>query len=166
MMKLISKPEVLSAIRANITSYFGSSKSNYTLQDLFQWQNKYLRFLNGSFPLFGRPSSDPRDILKAGIGKCGEVSNLFTAACLSVGFEGRIALVIKSDYTDGPHALCMVKIGDSWTQIDSSANAPNILVINDTSVYQNWYWGPRVGKDYSVFDFDTNNAYDVTNYFI
>lgn len=164
IMQLIEKPEVQNAIKANITAYFGGSKSNYTLQDLFEWQNQYLKYVD-SFP-HGRPSNDPRDILKAGVGRCGEFSNLFVAACLSVGYEARIASVIKTDYTDGPHALCMVKINETWTQIDSSANAPNTLVINDTSVYQNWYWGPRVGKDYSVFDFDANNAYNVTNYFV
>ena len=166
-MHTITKLEVLKAVKASIDDYFGTSNTNHTLQDLFEWQNKHLRYVD-SFPWFGlgRPSSDPRDILKAGIGRCGEFSNVFVAACLAEGCDARIAVVTKTDYSTSPHQFCEVKINGSWTQVDSSCYTPNKLVINDTSVYQKWGWWPLSEMGYSIFDFDGNNAYNITSSFV
>ncbi len=166
-MKVLVKPEQLNAVKASIQDYFGDTNRTYSLQDLFEWQNNHLRWAD-SFPWFGlgRPRADPIDILNAGIGHCGEYAILFTAACLAVGYDARIALVVKSDYSFAPHEFCMVRINDSWVQVDSSCYAPNRLVFNDTSPYQTWDWGPLVGKTYSIFTFDANNAYNVTGLFV
>ncbi len=165
-MKTLMQPQQLSAVRTSINTYFGSSNRSYTLQDLFQWQNAHLKYAN-SFPwtyTFYRPN-DPIGILKAGIGRCGEFSVLFTAACLAEGYDARIAVVVKSDYSSGSHEFCEVKINGTWTQVDSSCHAPNSLVINDTSVYKNWGWWP-LGNSYSIFDFDQSNGYNITSSFV
>jgi hypothetical protein len=60
----------------------------------------------------------------------------------------------------------MVNINGSWVQVDSSCYTPNKLVSNDTSPYQTWDWGPGIGKDYSIFTFDSNRAYNVTDLFV
>jgi hypothetical protein len=166
-MKKLMEPEQLNTVRASIKEYFGGANRNYTLQDLFEWESKHLRFVD-SFPWFnlGRPAADPKDILNAGIGKCGEFAILYTAACISVGIEARLAVVTKSDFSVSPHEFCMVNVNGSWIQVDPSCYTPNKLVFNDTSPYQTWDWGPRVGKDYSVFDFDANNAYNITGLFV
>jgi hypothetical protein len=164
MMKAIDNPQVLNAIRANITAYFGGSNGTFTLQDLFEWQNKYLTYVATFPPSFTR-SNDPRNILKAGIGKCQEFAILFTAACLSVGYEARLAFVVKNDFTDAPHSFCEVNIGGAWTQVDSSASAPKQLDMNNTAVYLQWPWWP-LGTAYSIYDFDENNSYNITSSFI
>lgn len=89
-----------------------------------------------NFPASFNRSNDPQDILKAGIGRCQEFAILFTAACLAEGYDARKAFAVKSDFTDAPHALCEVKIGGTWTQVDSNASAPEQFDINKTSVYQ------------------------------
>jgi hypothetical protein len=160
VMKTIDQPQVLSAVRASIDSYFGNAKLNYTLQDLFVWQNAHLRWGNSLWWIFSRPQ-DPRDILNSGVGRCQEYSFLFTAACLSAGYEARITAVTKSDYTDSPHAFLEVRIDGIWTQVDSSAHAPNELVVNNTSVYAGWGWWP-LGRNCSIFAFDQSHAYNVT----
>jgi len=165
-MKTLMQPQQLSAVRDSISAYFGSSNSTYTLQELFQWQNAHLKYAN-SFPFsyfFYRPN-DPIGLLKAGIGRCGEFSVLFTAACIAEGYVARIALVIKSDYSTSAHEFCEVKINGTWTQVDSSCYTVR-LVVNDTSVYEKWGWWPLDQKGYSIFDFDQNNAYNVTSSFI
>jgi hypothetical protein len=167
-MKKLMEPEQLKAVRMSIDSYFGNTGRNYSLQDLFVWEGHKLSFVQGAFPWlgFGRPAADPKDIMNSGLGKCGEYAILYTAACLSVGIEARLAVVTKSDYSDTPHALCMVNVNGTWTQLDPSCHTPVKLVFNDTAPYQTWYWGPRLGRDYSVFAFDVNNAYNVTSYFL
>jgi hypothetical protein len=164
-MKTLMQPQQLSAVRASIDAYFGNSNSTYTLQELFQWQNSHLKYVN-SFPFsyyFYRPN-DPIGILKAGIGRCGEFSVLFTAACLAEGYDARIAVVVKTDYSTSPHQFCELKINGTWTQVDSSCYTTR-LVINETSVYQKWGWWPLAQMGYSIFDFDQTNAYNITSYF-
>ena len=86
-MKKVNEPEQLNAVRARIDNYFGNVARNYSLQDLFEWESNSLSFVSGAFPWlgFGRPAADAKDILNAGIGKCGEYAIVYTAACLSVG---------------------------------------------------------------------------------
>jgi transglutaminase-like putative cysteine protease len=167
-MKKLMEPDQLNAVRTSIETYFGNTDRNYSLQDLFEWEGHKLSFVQGMFPWlgFGRPAADPKDIINAGLGKCGEYAILYTAACLSVGIEARIAVVTKSDFSVAPHEFCMVNVNGSWVQVDPSCYTPKKLVFNDTSPYQTWDWGPRVGKDYSIFDFDANNAYNVTSLFV
>jgi hypothetical protein len=165
IMQTIMQPKQLSAVKDSITAYFGDSNRACTLQDLFQWQNSHLKYVN-SFPfLFIRPS-DPIGILKAGIGRCGEFSILFTAACIAEGYDARIATVTKTDYSTSPHGFCVVQINGSWTQVDSSCYTPSKLVINETSVYQKWGWWPLSEMGYSIFDFDGNNAINITSSFV
>jgi len=165
-MQKLTEPKQLNAVKNSIAEYFGNTNETYSLQDLFEWQNHHLRYVD-SFPWFGlgRPAADPVDILNAGIGRCGEFSIIFTAACLAEGYEARLAVVVKSDYSSGPHEFCEVKINGTWTQVDSSCHAPNKLIINDTSVYKNWSWWP-LGNSYSIFDFDKNNGYNITSSFV
>jgi hypothetical protein len=164
IMKNIEQPQALSTIRASIDNYFGEAKQNYTLKDLFGWQNAHLKWGSSFWWIFGR-STNPRDILSSGVGRCQEYSILFTAACLSAGYEARIATVTKSDYTYSPHGFLEVKLNGTWTQVDSSAHTPTELVINNTSVYQGWDWWP-LGDSYSIFTFDQNHAYNVTSNYI
>jgi hypothetical protein len=166
-MKTLMQPQQLSAVRASINAYFGCSNQTYTLQELFQWQNAHLKYVN-SFPwtyAFYRPN-DPIGILKAEIGRCGEFTVLFTAACIAEGYDARIAVVVKNDYSTSAHEFCEVKIDGTWTQVDSSCYAPKLLVINDTLVYQQWGWWPLQQMGYSIFDFTANNAYNITGYFV
>jgi hypothetical protein len=165
-MKTLMQPQQLDAVRASISDYFGASNRNYSLQDLFQWQNAHLKYVN-NFPwsyTFYRPN-DPIGILKAGIGRCGEFSVLFTAACLAEGYDARIALVIKSDYSTSAHEFCEVKINGTWTQVDSSWYMMR-LVVNETSVYEKSGWWPLQQMGYSIFDFDQKHAYNITSYFV
>lgn len=165
-MKTIMLSDQLQAVNESIHEYFGDQR-NHTMPELFQWQNKHLIFLNDTSANV-RPYGNPKDILEKGVGKCGEYSILFTAACICSGYNARLAVVMKSDYSQGVHDLCLVKLSGVWTQVDSSWNTPSKLVVNETSVYQTetCFWGPLLGKDYSVFAFDETNAYNVTELFI
>jgi len=116
--------------------------------------------------MLGRPSTDPRDILQRGVGKCQEFSILFTAACISVGYDARTAAIVDMHFWNTPHAFLYVNLNGFWVEVDSSARAPDRLVVNDTSVYTNWSWFPGVGKEYYVFDFNANKAYNVTSNFL
>ncbi|MGD6934780.1 MAG: transglutaminase-like domain-containing protein [Candidatus Bathyarchaeia archaeon] len=165
-MKNIVNEEQLRLVKDSLEEYFGGTK-NLTLQDLFTWQNKHLRYVD-SFPWFGlgRPSADPKAIMNAGIGRCGEYSILFTAACIAVGYQARIVTVVKTDFLSGVHQFCQVKLNGTWILVDSSCYAPDKLVINDTSVYTNWGWWPLQEKGYYAFSFDENNAYNITDTFV
>ena len=50
--------------------------------------------------MFHTRPTDPIGILRVGIGRCGEFSILFTAACLAVGYQARMAVVEKNDFSD------------------------------------------------------------------
>jgi hypothetical protein len=158
-MKTIMQAEQLDAVNQSLHEFFGFSKTNYTLHDLFQWENQTLSPLNDTAVMAKSPA--PEDILEKKVGKCGEYSILFTAACICTGHEARLAVVEKSDFSQGVHQFCEVKNNGTWTQIDSSIISHG-LVVGNMSVYQGWGWWPLQEKGYSVFTFDANNAYNVT----
>jgi transglutaminase-like putative cysteine protease len=164
-MRNIMRQEQLQAVNESIHEFFGPQKNNFTLPELFQWQNQHLTYsenmINGE-----RPEPFPTDILEKKIGKCGEFAILFTAACICAGYDARIVAVINSNFLDGPHQFCEVKLNGTWTQVDSSAHAPSELVVNNTTVYQGWGWWPLDKNGYSIFAFDTNNAYNITNRYV
>jgi transglutaminase-like putative cysteine protease len=161
----LDQPTVLDAIRANITSYFGSVNGTYSLYDLFRWESAYMRFVNGS--LLNRPT-DPRGILASGQGKCQEFSILYAAACLSAGYNASLILVInKNNSADIQHAFNEVQFQNgSWVQLDASWNTPKLLIYNDTSVYEDANWWSQVGSGYRMIAFYGNgkNA-DVTYHY-
>ena len=98
----LTKPDITSYIRANLTSYYGN-KTSFSYEDIHQWVNEYLTFVE-TFNETER-SNDPRVILTTGIGKCQEYSILFASACISIDKEARILNVAKRDFTDFPHAF-------------------------------------------------------------
>ncbi len=164
-MRTIIRPEQLQAVNESIHEFFGPQKNSFTLTELFQWQNQHLSYKE-NMTNAERPEPIPTDILEKKIGKCGEFAILFTGACISSGYDARIVTVINSNYTDGPHQFCEVKLNGTWMQVDSSAHAPNDLVVNNTTVYQNCYWWPLDTNGYSLFAFDANNAYNVTSRYL
>ena len=164
-MKNLERPVVLDAIRANITSYFGNDNRTYSLDDLFKWESAYVKFKEG--PLYNR-STDPRDILKNGWGKCGEFSILYAAACLSVGYNVSLINVVNGGfYFDTQHAFNEIQFQNgSWAQLDASDFTPTSLVFNNTSVYTNWSWWSKVGSTYIMIAFYGNGNYaDVTYHY-
>ena len=73
VMKSMQQSEVQTEIRANITSYFGGSMRDFSLEELFQWENHYLSWAD-EMPV-NRPT-DPIEILEMGS------SNLIQVHCL------------------------------------------------------------------------------------
>lgn len=161
-MTSFDQPAVLAAIRANITSYFGDTNRTYSLNDLFNWESAYMKFANGT--LWNR-TTDPMDILANGQGKCQEFSILYAAACLSVGYNASLVIVVnRYFYFDTEHAFNEVHFANgSWVQLDASDLTPTKLVYNDTSVYNGWSWQSGIGKTYIIIAFYSNgNHEDVT----
>jgi transglutaminase-like putative cysteine protease len=158
-MKIIQRPEVVSAIKANITAFFGGPIRYYTIEELFQWENYYLKWTD-TMLLINR-HSDPREILNFGRGKCQEYSVLFASACVAMGRDVKLVICEESDYSAGPHAWNQVIINGSWTDVDSS-----LSMMNSSERYRSWYWWSGLGKDYFIFAFDQNETCeDITNQF-
>jgi transglutaminase-like putative cysteine protease len=157
-MKLLQQPDVANAIRANITAYFGSAR-NYTTEELFQWENKYLKWTD-TISLFDR-HSDPREVLSFGKGKCQEYAILFASACVATGKDVRLVVCEKSDFSNGVHAWNQVMINGSWVDVDSS-----LSMVNSSERYRLWYWWSGLGKDYLIFSFVLNGiCEDITSQF-
>jgi hypothetical protein len=159
VMKSMQKPGVQTEIRANITSYFGGSIRNFTVEELFQWENYYLTWAD-EMPA-NRPE-DPREILKLGKGKCQEYAYLFASACVATGRDVKLMVCMKSDLSEGYHSWNQVIVNGSWIDVDSSLSK-----VNSLTVYHGWDWWGSVGEDCFIYSFDLNGTCkDATGDFI
>jgi len=157
-MNLLQKLEVKDAIKTNITAYFGSG-SNYTIEELFQWENNYLKWTD-TLSIFDR-HSDPREILSFGQGKCQEYATLFASACIATGMDVKLIVCEKADYSNGAHAWNQVLVNGSWIDVDSS-----LSMVNSSNRYRLWDWWSGLGTDYLIFAFELNGiCEDITDQF-
>lgn len=160
-MVALQKIEVVNYFRANITTYFRDINRSLTYEDIFEWENYYLRYNETRKIIY-----DPIEIFERGIGKCGEFSTIFAAGCISVGLEVKKVGVVTSDYREGIHSFNEIKKDGFWVQADTSINSATFFV-NDTSIYHNWHWWSGLGTDFLVFTFDDKGqSNEVTNLYL
>ena len=118
---------------------------NHNFTELYDWVHMNLEFVKeGSLERHTYPSA----ILQSGKGKCQEFSILYVAACLAHGYESRLVVAVEPLLLwFGHHAWAEVK-QESWIHVD-----PSDRVWNQTSKYQTWSWGNRIGCGVVIYAF-------------
>ena len=86
---------------------------HYSFTELLDWVDEQIEWVPENETMKERYFY-PSEILDAGIGRCGEHTNLYVAVCLAQGYETRIVRSFKTD----DHSWAEVKLNGEWLHVE------------------------------------------------
>lgn len=141
--------------KTEVLSWF---ERDYNFTELSYWVHEKLEFV--PFDETFERHTDPSEILESGKGRCEEFSILYVAASLAHGYPNRI--IVAVDISNpvnliGQHVWAEVKLDNRWVHVDPSEKR-----WNETSMYQAWEWGKRIGSEIAIYAFEHERFEEVT----
>jgi hypothetical protein len=135
----------------NEINYFKNELGkSHNYSELIVWENKHLNFTYEDI----QRNSDPIKILEYGKGRCEEFAILYSALCISQGYESRIVFAVFND-----HLWNEVKLNGTWTRIDASLNDTSSRAIGYPQFFEREKgWAPPI----LALAFDNSSVTDVT----
>lgn len=104
------------ATQKEITYFKKILDGTFDYKELIRWEWAHIGWLNSSEPNPQR-NTDPIKIYEYGKGQCMEFAILYSALCVSQGYQCRIVTAPIND-----HTWTEVKLDGKWTRVDPSLN--------------------------------------------
>jgi len=126
---------------------------SYNQSSLFTWEHSRLTFVQDPAGFF----EDPTQILSSGKGICVQWSIVYVSACLTLGYQSRLAVAVDTSSWTFIHTWAEDNYNGKWVHVD-----PSDSVWNNPSRYLSWDWGKYLGSQVRVYVFEDGTFQDVT----